>query len=121
MTNLYFRNFYYKFHGHQPRPWGYEVRADVSDLKNNHYPLCFTFKEKPDEKILIQETERRLWKLEQKLAEPVKEPEPTYTETELIEMLVAKGYLAKGKELEDLAGPDWWTWLKNKVFLRKVL
>ena len=100
MTDLYFRNFYYKFHGYQPRPWGYEVRADVWDLEDNHYPLCFTFKEKPDEKVLIKETERRLWKLEQDL----NELEEIVRYPEVDEILIEKGYLKEGQHFPDDLG-----------------
>ena len=93
----------YKLFGHQPRPWGYEVRADVWDEEENHYPICMTWKKEPKASKIIKEAEKRIKQLEKKLLEPPEEPEENYMQSEVTEILIQKGVLQEGQEFpEDL-------------------
>ena len=93
----------YNLFGHQPRPWGYEVRADVWDENGNHYPICMTWKKKPKVSKIIEEVEKRISKLKEKILEPPEEPEESYMQSEVTEILIQKGILTEGQEFpEDL-------------------
>lgn len=93
----------YSLWGHQKVPWGYEVRLDAWDAAGQHHPVCMTwYGGQPDEKAIAQEALRRVAHLEAQLLEPPREPEPTYTESEVVALLVHKGYLAAGEKLSDL-------------------
>jgi len=57
----------YRIFGHQPRPWGYEVRADVWDESSNHYPVCMTWPNEPTELQIDTEVSRRIVNLQARL------------------------------------------------------
>jgi len=87
----------------QPRAWGYEVRASVIDNDTGKiYPIVMTFKGEPSGAALTAEVERRMAGLENKINNPDPPPETTYTESEVVEILVEKKYLQKGDSLGDL-------------------
>lgn len=88
----------YKIHGHQPRPWGYEIRLDVTDMQGNHYPVCMTFKTKPDQKTLDKEIQRRVQKVQYDIDNP--EPLPAMY-PEIDKILRKKGYLKEGQHFPD--------------------
>ena len=97
----------YEVWGETKRPWGYEVRVDAWDVAGQHYPICMTwYGGQPDKKAIAQEAVRRVALLEVQLAEPVKEPEVTFAESEVVALLVDKGYLKAGEKLEDLKAKE---------------
>ena len=56
-----YNGFNYKFFGWQPRPWGYEVRADVTDISSgSKHSLAMKFKKEPKLAELRAECRRRL-------------------------------------------------------------
>jgi len=91
----------YKLFGHQPRPWGYEVRADIWDEDDNHYSICMIWKKEPQASKIIKEVERRIKKLEKKLLEPPEEIEENYLQSEVTEILTNKGILTVGQKFPD--------------------
>ena len=97
----------YSLWGRQKVPWGYEVRIDTWDEAGNHHPICMTwYCGQPDEKAVAQEAVRRVAHLEAHLLEPPEEPELMYAESEVVALLVEKGYLATGEQLEDLKAKE---------------
>jgi len=57
----------HRIFGHQQRPWGYEVRADVWDESDNHYPICMTWPNEPTETQIDTEVDRRIVNLQAEL------------------------------------------------------
>lgn len=96
---------YYKEFGHQPRNWGYEVRLHIWDDSQRSLGVGLFFPKKPTEKELAEKIAKKMDKLE-KTWEPLhspKKPEPTYTKTDVEEILLYKNYLAVGQHFpEDL-------------------
>jgi len=88
----------------QPRAWGFEVRASVTDKDTNHlYPVVMTFKKKPTAEQIKTELARRTTNLKTKIDNPGPGSEQTYLESEVVELLIKKCYLKKGQSLDDLA------------------
>ena len=81
----------YKLHGYQPRPWGYEVRADITDVEDNHHPICMTWHKEPLPLQVSKEVERRIVKIQDKLDFEA----------------------AKGKELSEDFGSELWNYFKE--------
>lgn len=65
-------NFTIELFGHRQRPWGYEVRADVTyDPTGKKHTLCMTFKDGvPTEQEIITEGKRRLDRVQYKIDNP---------------------------------------------------
>ena len=118
LTDLKETNLAYLIHGQGQRPWGYEVQIAVFDktqpLVDKKDPdfefgyrhlagLTAKFKEEPTEKHLNADVMRRLTNFNAKLSEPVEEPEKEYMESEVVDILVSKGYLVEGQDLADLS------------------
>ena len=108
----------YVIHGQGQRPWGYEVQIAVfdktqpiTDKKDPDFEfgykhlqgLTAKFKTEPTQKHLDADIQRRLTNFNTKLSESDEIPEKDYTETEVVELLINKGYLTEGQELDDLA------------------
>ena len=93
----------YETWGAVQRPWGYEKRVDALDEDGGRHPFCMTWPGgDPGEKAVADEVTRRIAHLEARLAEPDEEPEHVYAESEVVDLLVEKGYLERGDTLADL-------------------
>jgi len=121
LTDFIGTNLAYLIHGAGQRPWGYEVQIAVfdktqllSDKKDADYEfgyrhlagLTAKFKEKPTEKYLNADIIRRLSTFNVKLNELPDEPEKSYMESEVVDILVAKGYLTEDQRLDDLLNKE---------------
>jgi hypothetical protein len=121
LTQIGETKYSYLTHGGTQRPWGYELGVAIFDTdqpvtvkKDPDYEfgyrhvrgLTLGFKQAPKALELQARLDTVLPKVAAELAEPVKEPEKTYSESEIVAVLVQKKYLAEGQKLEDLAAKE---------------
>ena len=94
-------NFTAELFGHRQRPWGYEVRIDVTyNPTGEKKHICLTFDHTPTEQEIIDEGKRRLDKVQWKIDNPPNEALIRKEELkENILWFVDKGYLTMNQAL----------------------
>ena len=96
----YDKTYSYEVLWQQPRKWGYEISVGIYQDKAFVDNLLITYSKQPDEKELSLDLIRRV---EQWLNRPPMPAEDkAYRESEIVELLVSKGYLTEGDKLSDL-------------------
>lgn len=83
----------------QPRPWGYEQDFVLRDSEGKEHSFSTRFKDGAPDKSTL---DSRIRSYIDRLNSPVPEPERTYQESEVVEILVEKGYLKEGDKLDNL-------------------
>jgi len=87
----------------EQKPWGYETRVKVIDIKGNNHSITVVFPREPGNEFLKREVERRVLKFEEQLNEPEIEPEKLYTVEKINETLRREGYFTEEDNFEEIS------------------